>query len=67
MKQKLFTLLLAVIASLSSASAGRISTTDKSIEDWKNLDMRYVFIATLPEEPLFSALKEIRVYADPMS
>lgn len=41
-----------------------IKINDKSIAEWDKLDQSKVAVATLPAEPLYSALKEIRVYAD---
>ena len=41
-----------------------IKINDKSIADWDKLDQSKVAVAKLPNDPLYTALKEIRVYAD---
>lgn len=41
-----------------------ISIRDKSIADWEKLDQSKVAIAKVTGDPLYTALKEIRVYAD---
>lgn len=41
-----------------------ISIKDKSIADWDKLDPAKVAIAELPNDPLYTALKKIMVYAD---
>jgi len=90
MRNKLFSLLFAVMASISSLSASvkigdlyynldainstaevadngytnPISVNDQSLADWDLLDQTKIAEAVLPQNPLFSALKKIRVYAD---
>ncbi len=48
----------------SGSYVSPIKINDKSIADWDNLDQSKVAEAVLPERPLYSALKKIRVYAD---
>ena len=48
----------------SSYAGSPISVKDKSVADWDALDPSKVAIATIAEKPLWSALRELRVYAD---
>lgn len=41
-----------------------INVRDKSMADWDKLDPAKVAVATLPSDPLYTAIKKIMVYAD---
>ena len=67
MKTKLFTLFLALAASVGTMSAASwISVTDNSIADWNDLPQQYVFEAVRPSNATFPGLKSVKVYADPI-
>ena len=62
--KKIFTLFVAVLATVNLFSQTMISVTDGSLEDWDHLPSEYVYSCILPEGAHYDGLLRMTVYAD---